>query len=148
MTRRRDDAVLHVLPGAGQPDASTTPEGDDRDASVHDPARTLRVATTVRGVLDELRGTDPTDAVRQRLVQLHDRTLGQLRELVGPALVTELDTIALEDPNAVDAAELRVVLAELVGWLEGLFHGLSADLVPQDDGGPGTDGPARGGHYL
>lgn len=148
MTRRRDDAVLHVLPGAAQPDASTSPGRAEEDASVRDPARTLRVATTVRGVLDELRGTEPTDAVRQRLVDLHDRTLTQLRGLVGPALVTELDTIALEDAGAVDASELRVVLAELVGWLEGLFHGLSADLVPQDDGGPGPDGPARGGHYL
>jgi hypothetical protein len=140
---RDDDPVLRVIAGDDGPDAA----GDHApDAAVQDPARALRIATTVRGVLDELRGTEPGDAVRDRLAALHDRTVEQLGELVSAELRGELGDLALTDAAAVSAAELRVALAEMVGWLEGLFHGISAALVDGDDGA--DEPPSRSGHYL
>ncbi len=145
MTQRRDDPVLHVLPGAGQDEPGTDPA--TADAAVRDPARALRVATTVRGVLDEIRGTEPCDPVRDRLAKLHDRTVAQLHGMVSDDLAAELDELALADAGSVAAPELRVVLAEIVGWLEGLFHGISADLVTGDDGDESSH-ETRAGHYL
>jgi hypothetical protein len=135
----RPDPPLHVVPGPDDARAATP-----GDAEVRAPGRVLRVATTVRGVLDELRGTEPDEDVRRRLVHLHDRTMDQLGDLLGPDLVAELDSLALADPDAVSAGELRVVLAELVGWLEGLFHGMSADLVDDER----ADAPTGSGPYL
>lgn len=148
---RDDDPVLRIIssadgpePGDGTLDGpAATPQAD---AAVRDPARALRVATTVRGVLDELRGTEPGEAVRDRLAGLHDRTLQQLAGLVSPELFEELEELTLDGTDGATAPELRVALAELVGWLEGLFHGLSSSLVDGDDGG--TEPPSRSGHYL
>lgn len=141
---RNDDPVLRIISGTAEADGpAATPEADP---AVLDPGRALRVATTVRGVLDELRGTEPGDAVRDRLAALHDRTLEQLDGLVSPDLLEELHELSIADTSAVSAPELRVVLAEMVGWLEGLFHGLSNALVDGD--GPDNDPPSRSGHYL
>lgn len=146
---RDDDPVLRIISGADgtrEASADMAPDAPDADATVRDPARALRVATTVRGALDELRGTEPGAAVRDRLAALHDRTLDQLDGLVSPELLTELRDLAVDDTSDVSAAELRVVLAEIVGWLEGLFHGLSSSLVDGDDAA--AEPPARSGHYL
>lgn len=142
---RDDDPVLRIISNDDTSGTASALAAED-DAAVRDPARVLRVATTVRGVLDELRGTDPGDAVRDRLAALHDRTLDQLDELVSPELLAELRELSLPDTTDVSAPELRMVLAEMVGWLEGLFHGLSSSLVDAD--GPDTDPPGRSGHYL
>ncbi|MBW3621739.1 MAG: bacterial proteasome activator family protein [Actinobacteria bacterium] len=139
---RDDDLVLRIISDA---DASGPPAAPDADAAVRDPARALRVATTVRGVLDELRGSEPGEAVRDRLASLHDRTLEQLEDLMSDELLAELREVALADTSGVSAPELRVVLAELVGWLEGLFHGLSSSLVDADDD---VEPPSRSGNYL
>lgn len=151
---RDDDPVLRIISGAVSgaeghdpvdgPDAALAEP--DPEAAVRDPARALRVATTVRGVLDELRGTEPGAAVRDRLAVLHDRTLDQLDGLVSPELFAELQELALDDTADVSAAELRVALAELVGWLEGLFHGLSSSLVDAED--TSAEPASRSGHYL
>lgn len=141
---RDDDPVLRII--SNDDPSGTGAVAPEADAAVRDPARALRVATTVRGVLDELRGTEPGDAVRDRLAALHDRTLDQLDELVSPELLEELRALSLPDTADVSAPELRMVLAEMVGWLEGLFHGLSSSLVDAD--GPDPDPPSRSGHYL
>lgn len=141
---QRNEPRLHAVPNPGSGDPPDLSGGDADGAAVREPARALRLATTVRGVLDELRGTEPTEEVRQRLATLHDRTVEQLTELITDDLCAELEAVALNDADAVTAAELRVVLAELVGWLEGLFHGLSADLVDGIDNGT----QPRSGQYL
>lgn len=141
---RDEDPVLRVIASAD--------DVDDVDhvgeSAVHDPGRALRLATTVRGVLDELRGTEPGDAVRDRLARLHDRTVAQVGELVSDELRAELGELALTDARAVSAPELRVVLAEMVGWLEGVFHGISAELVDGEDAPEVPEPPSRSGHYL
>lgn len=142
---RDNDPVLRIISGSEDHGLDDVPGGTpEANPSVRDPARALRVATTVRGVLDELRGTEPGEAVRDRLAGLHDRTLEQLSGLVSPELFEELTELAVDDPGALSAPELRVALAEMVGWLEGLFHGLSNSLVDDDQ----DDGPDRSGHYL
>ena len=59
------------------------------------------------------------------------QTIDELKEVLSEDLVDELDAVFVpitEDPSE---AELRVAQAQLVGWLEGLFHGIQASLISQ-----------------
>lgn len=129
-----DENVLHVLP----------PVDADERTSVSDPARALRAATAVRGVLEEVRGVELDDRVRDRLASLLDRTREEMSSLVTTDLARQLEGLDLPDAETASTSELRLALAELLGWLEGLFHGVSADLVATEAELP-TD---RSGHYL
>lgn len=126
-----DDTVLQLVPGGAR-------------ASVSDPARALRAATAVRAVLEELRGVEVDDGVRARLADLLRTTRGDLAALVSDDLSGEVEALGVDDPDAATAGELRLALARLLGWTEGLFHGVSADLVDTAD----ELGPGRNGHYL
>lgn len=131
---RDEEPVLTVLQGTGG------------RAVVNDPARALRSATSVRAVLEELRGVDDgTDGVRERLASILTTVRSEVGEVLTPDLVEELEAMKLPDPSTAPVSDLRLGLAQLLGWLEGLFHGVSADLVgTQEDREPG----GRSGHYL
>ncbi|MBC7290242.1 MAG: bacterial proteasome activator family protein, partial [Actinotalea sp.] len=97
------------------------------------PAKVMRIGTMVKQLLEEVRNAPLDDAARSRLAEVHDRSLRELEEGLSEDLVAELRRITLPftDDESPSDAELRVAQAQLVGWLEGLFHGLQTALVAQ-----------------
>jgi hypothetical protein len=157
------DEVLPAQPQGDQPGE----EGDDesRGESVEQPAKVMRVGTMVKQLLDEVRLAPLDEAGRARLREIYDLSLTELASGLSPDLAAELDRMAIPFGDDVPTeAELRVAQAQLVGWLEGLFHGIQATLMAQQmaaraqldemrqRGLPrGVDGdgpPARPGTYL
>ena len=97
------------------------------------PAKVMRIGTMVKQLLDEVRGAPLDEAARGRLAEIHDLSLRELEDGLSPDLVAELRRITLpfSDETNPTEGELRVAQAQLVGWLEGLFHGLQTALVAQ-----------------
>ncbi len=122
------EAALHdVLDPDEMPD-----DDEDVRSMVEQPAKVMRIGTMIKQLLDEVRSAPLDDAARNRLAAIHERSLRELEEGLSPELVDELHRITL--PFVDDAptdAELRIAQAQLVGWLEGLFHGIQTALVAQ-----------------
>src|SRR5690606_2115362 len=107
---------------------------DAEDASrIEEPAKVMRIGSMIKRLLDEVRDAPLDDAARTRLAEIHERSLTELEDGLSPDLVEELHRITLPftDDGAPSDAELRVAQAQLVGWLEGLFHGIQTALVAQ-----------------
>ncbi len=86
----------------------------------------------VRTMLDEVRRAPLDDAGRRRLAEIHERSLEELQSVLSPDLQKELDEVILPlTSEAPTESELRLAQAQLVGWLEGLFHGIQATLFTQ-----------------
>lgn len=100
---------------------------------VSQPAKVMRIGTMIKQLLDEVRGAPLDDKGRARLAEVHERSLKELEEGLSPDLVDELHRITLPfgDEATPSDAELRIAQAQLVGWLEGLFHGIQTALVAQ-----------------
>ena len=101
-------------------------------ALVEQPAKVMRIGTMIKQLLDEVRSAPLDDAARTRLAEIHARSLHELEDGLSPELIDELERITLpfSDDSPSDA-ELRIAQAQLVGWLEGLFHGIQTALVAQ-----------------
>ena len=99
---------------------------------VEQPAKVMRIGSMVKQLLEEVRSAPLDEQGRARLADVHERSLAELKEGLAPELVEELERIALpfRDQAPTDA-ELRIAQAQLVGWLEGLFHGIQTALVAQ-----------------
>lgn len=82
-------------------------------------------------MLDEVRAAPLDEAGRGRLVSIYDSSITELREVLSDDLVEELDAVFVPITDQPSEAELRVAQAQLVGWLEGLFHGIQASLISQ-----------------
>lgn len=99
---------------------------------VTQPSKLIRIATMVRAMLDEVRRAPLDDAGRRALREIHERSLRELQGVLSPDLQAELAKMVLpftsETPSE---SELRIAQAQLVGWLEGLFHGIQASLFTQ-----------------
>ncbi|MBJ7341670.1 bacterial proteasome activator family protein [Mycolicibacterium sp.] len=112
--------------------------GDDADGKsltdlVEQPAKVMRIGTMIKQLLEEVRAAPLDDASRGRLREIHARSVRELEEGLAPELREELERLALpfsEDSLPSDA-ELRIAQAQLVGWLEGLFHGIQTALFAQ-----------------
>jgi len=146
--------------------AAGTAEGDGAAGeSVEQPGKVMRIGSMVKQLLDEVRAAPLDDASRARLREIYEQSVRELAGALSPDLAAELDRMALPfDERAPSEAELRVAQAQLVGWLEGLFHGIQATLLAQQMAAraqlqemrqrglpPGTpaEGPvARPGTYL
>lgn len=118
---------------AGRPeDADATPTLPDA-MFTGSPAKVMRIGTMVKQLLEEVRNAPLDDAARTRMAEVHDRSLRELEDGLSEDLVAELRRITLPftDDESPSDAELRVAQAQLVGWLEGLFHGLQTALVAQ-----------------
>jgi hypothetical protein len=100
--------------------------------SVNEPAKVLRIGSMVKTLLDEVRAAPLDDKSRVRLREIYEQSIHDLSEGLSPDLVEELGSLALPfDSEAPSDAELRIAQAQLVGWLEGLFHGIQATLMSQ-----------------
>ena len=113
-----------------------TSEGESRGESVADmieqPAKVMRIGTMVKQLLDEVKAAPLDEASRSRLREIHASSIRELGEGLAPELRDELERLTLPFTESVPTdAELRIAHAQLVGWLEGLFHGIQAALVAQ-----------------
>lgn len=104
------------------------PDGERLPDLVAQPAKVMRIGSMIKQLLDEVRSAPLDDAGRVRLAEIHERSIAELKEGLSP----ELERISLPfgDESPSDA-ELRIAQAQLVGWLEGLFHGIQTALVAQ-----------------
>jgi hypothetical protein len=112
-------------------------EDDDEPRSVTElveqPAKVMRIGNMIRQLLDEVKSAPLDEASRQRLKDIHQASIKELETGLAPELVEELERLSLpftEDGTPTEA-ELRIAQAQLVGWLEGLFHGLQTALFAQ-----------------
>lgn len=115
---------------------SRVTEGDDDDAhreAVEEPAKVMRIGAMIRQLLEEVRSVSLDEPSRERLRDIYDQSIQELASALSPDLRDELERVALpfEGSEAPSEAELRVAKAQLVGWLEGLFHGIQATLFAQ-----------------
>ena len=109
-------------------------DSDDRPITdlVEQPAKVMRIGTMIKQLLEEVRSAPLDQAGRARLAEIHRRSISELEEGLAPELIDELERITLPFGDEVPTdAELRIAQAQLVGWLEGLFHGIQAALVAQ-----------------
>jgi Protein of unknown function (DUF2587) len=100
---------------------------------VEQPAKVMRIGSMIRQLLEEVRTSPLDEASRVRLREIHERSVKELESGLAPELVEELDRLSLPftENDAPSEAELRVAQAQLVGWLEGLFHGIQTTLFAQ-----------------
>lgn len=104
---------------------------DEPQEAITHPAKLLRIASMVRELLEETRQASLDEPGRIRLRQIYERALGELAEVLSSDLKQELATLAPPMSGVPSDAEMRVAQAQLVGWLEGLFHGIQAALFAQ-----------------
>ena len=97
------------------------------------PTKLIRIASMVRSMLEELRRAPLDEAGRQHLADIHEKSMDELNEILSPELKEELNRVVLPltQSAAPSESELRISQAQLVGWLEGLFHGIQATLFTQ-----------------
>ncbi len=108
-------------------------DGESLADMVEQPAKVMRIGTMIKQLLEEVRAAPLDDASRARLREIHQSSIQELGEGLAPELREELERLALpfgQDEVPSDA-ELRIAHAQLVGWLEGLFHGIQTALFAQ-----------------
>jgi hypothetical protein len=163
-----DGMALEAAPG--------NDEVDERSVTqlVDQPAKVMRIGSMIKQLLEEVRNSELDEASRVRLKEIHTRSIKELEEGLAPELVAELERISLPftEDSVPSESELRVAQAQLVGWLEGLFHGIQTALfaqqvaaraqfeemrrralppgvgLPGGEGGPDTNPPHNTGQYL
>jgi hypothetical protein len=130
-----NDDDIEVIGGV---DSRLTAAGqDDDDRSITDlveqPAKVMRIGTMIKQLLEEVRAAPLDDASRNRLRAIHATSIRELEEGLAPELREELDrlTLPFTEGSVPSDAELRIAQAQLVGWLEGLFHGIQTALFAQ-----------------
>src|SRR5215213_5889151 len=120
-----------------RPPQSEMEVDDDAARSVTDmveqPAKVMRIGNMIRQLLEEVKAAPLDEASRQRLRSIHTASINELEEGLAPELIEELERITLpfSDEATPSDAELRIAQAQLVGWLEGLFHGIQTALFAQ-----------------
>ncbi|GAB3375289.1 bacterial proteasome activator family protein [Micromonospora halotolerans] len=108
-------------------------QGEDPTRLVEQPAKVMRIGSMIKQLLEEVKAAPLDDASRNRMREIHERSIVELKEGLAPELREELERISLPftEDQAPSEGELRIAHAQLVGWLEGLFHGIQAALVAQ-----------------
>ncbi len=133
----RSGTVVVVGPD-GRPLGTVQTDGEsggneDPARLIEQPAKVMRIGSMIKQLLEEVKAAPLDEASRHRLREIHERSIVELEDGLAPELRDELKRISL--PFAEEAtpseAELRIAQAQLVGWLEGLFHGIQAALVAQ-----------------
>src|SRR5690348_6964947 len=123
------------------PDGIATSAGDQDESGgrerpvtemVEQPAKVMRVGSMIRQLLEEVKAAPLDEKSRARLKEIHTSSIKELEDGLAPELVDELERLSLPFGDEIPSeAELRVAQAQLVGWLEGLFHGIQTTLFAQ-----------------
>jgi hypothetical protein len=136
----RGDNVIVVGPD-GRPDDHDLEheqpiEGEDPTSvaeMVEQPAKVMRIGSMIKQLLEEVRAAPLDEASRARLAEIHRSSISELEKGLAPELISELERLSLPfaENEVPSEAELRIAQAQLVGWLEGLFHGIQTALFAQ-----------------
>jgi hypothetical protein len=131
-----DPRVVIVGPhGMAVEAAPGSEDVDDRSITdlVDQPAKVMRIGSMIKQLLEEVRASSLDEASRARLREIHQRSIKELEQGLAPELVDELERISLPftEDSVPSEGELRIAQAQLVGWLEGLFHGIQTALFAQ-----------------
>ncbi|GAA1012606.1 hypothetical protein STXM2123_4902 [Streptomyces sp. F-3] len=115
--------------GGGDDDSREPPVTEQ----VEQPAKVMRIGSMIKQLLEEVRAAPLDEASRNRLKEIHASSVKELEDGLAPELVEELERLSLPftDEATPSDAELRIAQAQLVGWLEGLFHGIQTTLFAQ-----------------
>ena len=143
----RDPRIVVIGPngmavtGGAQPSQTAGVEdGDESDADderhvtdlVEQPAKVMRIGGMIRQLLDEVKSAPLDEASRARLANVYESSINELKSGLAPELVEELERLSLPFSSETPSdAELRIAQAQLVGWLEGLFHGIQTAIYAQ-----------------
>jgi len=116
-----------------KPGENKLEENRVEEETVTAPAKVMRIGSMIKQLLDEVRSMTLDSPSRERLAEIYERSIVELTTALSPDLQEELRTLALpfKDGEIPSDAELRIAKAQLVGWLEGLFHGIQATMFAQ-----------------
>ena len=116
-----------VVAGAEQP------AEEEQTESIEQPTKIMRIGSMIRQLLEEVKATELDEPGRDRLKEIYETSVEELAQALSPDLRAELERLALpfDEHDIPSGPELRVAQAQLVGWLEGLFHGIQATLFAQ-----------------
>ena len=135
-----DGQPVGTIPASALP-ANLSRDGADDDGEgerhitelVEQPAKVMRIGSMIRQLLEEVKAAPLDEASRNRLKEIHQASIKELEAGLAPELVEELERLSLPftDEGVPSESELRIAQAQLVGWLEGLFHGIQTAIYAQ-----------------
>jgi hypothetical protein len=130
-TNTDDDDNIEII--SGDPLAAEEADGKSLTDLVEQPAKVMRIGTMIKQLLEEVRAAPLDDASRTKLREIHRTSIRELEDGLAPELREELErlTLPFSEDGVPSDAELRIAQAQLVGWLEGLFHGIQTALFAQ-----------------
>jgi hypothetical protein len=130
-----NDDDIEVIGGVDPRVMAAAQDDDDRSITdlVEQPAKVMRIGTMIKQLLEEVRAAPLDEASRTRLREIHATSIRELEDGLAPELRDELNRLSLPftEGSVPSDAELRIAQAQLVGWLEGLFHGIQTALFAQ-----------------
>jgi hypothetical protein len=131
-----DGQPLGSVPESELADAAAAAEGEEPRALtdlVEQPAKVMRIGSMIRQLLEEVKAAPLDEASRNRLKEIHEASIHELEAGLAPELVEELErlTLPFSEDQTPSEGELRIAQAQLVGWLEGLFHGIQTAIYAQ-----------------
>ncbi|BBY50982.1 bacterial proteasome activator [Mycolicibacterium arabiense] len=169
----QDDSDFEIISNISDQEGEGEGGGDGKSLTdlVEQPAKVMRIGTMIKQLLEEVRAAPLDEASRTKLRDVHRTSIAELEDGLAPELREELERLTLPfgDDTVPSDAELRIAQAQLVGWLEGLFHGIQTALfaqqmaarqqleqmrqgaLPPGVGAPGPRGPGHSsgtGQYL
>ena len=131
MTEQAQDSQT-IIGQAVEPAILSESDGSNLADLVEQPAKVMRIGSMIRQLLEEVRSAPLDEASRSRLREIHQASIKELESGLAPELVEELERLSLPfNEEAPSDAELRIAQAQLVGWLEGLFHGIQTAIYAQ-----------------
>src|ERR1700745_3501498 len=119
--------------GSTQDELGEGPQERPITEMVEQPAKVMRIGSMIRQLLDEVKSAPLDEKSRARLKEIHQNSIKELEDGLAPELVDEVARLSLPfvEDEVPSEAELRIAQAQLVGWLEGLFHGIQTTLFAQ-----------------
>jgi hypothetical protein len=131
----QDDSDFEIISNIPDQEGDGDGGGDGKSLTdlVEQPAKVMRIGTMIKQLLEEVRAAPLDDASRTKLRDVHRTSIAELEDGLAPELREELErlTLPFSDDTVPSDAELRIAQAQLVGWLEGLFHGIQTALFAQ-----------------